>query len=257
MKINFNKENKEEDEKIDEDKRWPYINIPDEDLSEDQIKMKKIQKMQRQAYLNRLEKRERQKKEQERVEELKQKDPENYLVSLYRKKKELIDKLEKYKQIRKDITSRYSKLNRGRMMMLAELGKECNKKGELTVDDFGLNDEDWEVYRGISRHNLSEDEEEDQQQLQEIEAQIIEVDPNYFKYSEANTQGYMFNSQHFCLGVDQFRGAELLFQPYIIGADQAGLSEIIISIFKTMTYEEQKLLAGNIFLTVTFIINLS
>jgi len=43
MKINANKDVKD-DEHIDEDKKWPLINIPDEDLIEDQLKMKRIQK---------------------------------------------------------------------------------------------------------------------------------------------------------------------------------------------------------------------
>lgn len=266
LKINFNKESNgkvegqdnivthQNDEKFDEEKRWPLLNITDEDLTDEQLKMKKIQKMQRQAYISRLEKREKQKRERERVEELKQRDPESYLVNLYKRKKEIVDRLEKYKSARRDITSRYSKANRGRMMVLAELGKEAKegKKGEPQTDDFGINDEDWEVYRGISRHNLSEDEEEDQQMLQEIEAQIIESDPNYFKYSDDITQNLFYSSNHLTLGVDQFRGAELLFQPYIIGVDQAGLTEIILNVFKTMTFEEQKLLAGNIFITGGF-----
>jgi actin-related protein 5 len=267
LKIKFNKDSQDRgdgqapisasasnEEKFDEEKRWPLLNIPEEDLTEEQLKMKKIQKMQRQAYISRLEKREKQKRERERVEELKQRDPESYLVSLYKRKKEIVDRLEKYKSARRDITSRYSKANRGRMMVLAELGKEAKegKKGESQTDDFGINDEDWEVYRGISRHNLSEDEEEDQQMLQEIEAQIIENDTNYFKYSDDITQNLFYSSNHLTLGVDQFRGAELLFQPYIIGVDQAGLVEIILNVFKTMTLEEQKLLAGNIFITGGF-----
>jgi hypothetical protein len=65
------------------------------------------------------------------------------------------------------------------MMVLAELGKENEKptkKNEKQSDEFGKNDDDWEVYRGISKNNISEDEEEDQQQLNDIEAQIIEMD---------------------------------------------------------------------------------
>ena len=254
MKINFNKENKDNNERIDEEKKWPLINIPDEDLTEEQIKSKRIQKMQRNAYLTRLEKRDVIIKEKERVEELKQKDPENYLLSLYMKKKELLDRQENYKQVRKELSNRHSKTNLKRMMVLAELGKEnvfttSKKKIETTKDEFGMKDEDWDVYRGISRHNLSEDEEEDRQQLEDVESQIIEMDPNYFKYTEELNQSHMYGMQHLFLGLDQFRGAELLFQPYLIGIEQAGIIELILSVFKTMTQEEQRVLAKNIFLT--------
>ena len=255
LKINYNKEDVEE-EKVDIEKKWPFLNIPDEDLTEEQQKSKRIQKMQRNAYLTRLEKSEILRKEKERVEELKMKDPEKYLISLYKRKKDILDRLESYKQMRKDLTNRHSKFNIKRMMMLAELGKEQDtkkesKKKENPGDDFGMNDEDWEVYRGISRHNLSEEEEEDNQQLNEIEGQIIEMDPNYFKYADVITQGMLYGPNYFSLAVDQFRGSELLFKPYIIGVDQAGIIETILSIFKTLTFEEQKVLAENIFLTVS------
>jgi actin-related protein 5 len=251
IKINFNKEAREE-ERFDEEKRWPLLNIPDEDLSEEQIKMKRIQKMQRNAYLTRLEKREQVKKDKEKVEELKQQDPQNYLISLYKKKKELLDRIDNYKQIRKDLTNRHSKVNIRRMMVMASLGgDEKTKKKDNANDDFGINDEDWEVYRGISRHNLSEDEDEDQQQLNDIETQIIEMDPSYLKYNESLSDNVL-SGKYLFLGIDQFRGPELLFQPYMIGVEQAGLTEIILSILKSMTFEEQKALAGNIFITVMF-----
>ena len=93
----------------------------------------------------------------------------------------MIIKIESYKQLRKDYQNRHSKINQRRMMVLAELGKENErptKKNEKCTDEFGKNDEDWEVYRGISKNNISEDEEEDIQQLNDVEAQIVEMDPS-------------------------------------------------------------------------------
>jgi len=180
-KINNNKDSKDEEVIVEEDKKWPLLNIPDEDLSEEQMRSKRIQKMQRSAYLTRLEKRENLKVERLRIEELKSKEPENYLIGLYKKKKDLLIKLESYKQLRKDYQNRHSKINQRRMMVLAELGKEPDKptkKNEKVTDEFGKNDEDWEVYRGISKNNISEDEEEDIHQLNDIEAQIVEMDPS-------------------------------------------------------------------------------
>jgi actin-related protein 5 len=250
IKINFGKEAKEE-ERFDEEKRWPLLSMPDEDLTDEQVKMKRIQKMQRNAYITRVEKREQLKMEKEKVDQLKREDPQNYLISLYKKKKELLDRLENYKQIRKDLSNRHSKVNLRRMMVLANLGGDDSKptkKKDNANDDFGINDEDWEVYRGISRHNLSEDEEEDQQQLNDVEAQIIDMDPSYLRYNDTLSDNVL-SGRYLFLGIDQFRGPELLFQPYMIGIEQAGLTEIILSIFKSMSYEEQKALAGNIFIT--------
>ncbi len=246
-----------ENDKFDEEKRWPLLNIPDEDLNEEQLKMKKIQKMQKNAYLTRVEKRAAQKKEKEKIEELKQKDPEKYLLNLYIKKKEIMEKLKTYKQIRKDLSNRLLKNNMRRIVVLAELGGESekqSKKKDIEKDDFGMNDEDWDVYRGISRHNISEDEEEDHNQLNEIEEHIMEMDPNYFKYNDIYVQNSILNKYLF-LGVDQFRGPELIFQPHIIGIDQAGVIEIILSLLKTMTLQEQKAICSNIFISVKLIFN--
>jgi actin-related protein 5 len=158
-----------------------------------------------------------------------------------------MEKIENYKTTRKEFQNRHSKVNQKRMYVLAELGKESERtRKNTTPDEFGIKDEDWEIYRGISRHNLSEDEEEDQQQLNEIEAQIIEMDPNYFK----NLENPLHNrGSNLFLGVDQFRGPELIFNPSIIGVDQAGVIEIILSILKTFTPEEQKALCNCIFIT--------
>ena len=40
-------------------------------------------------------------------------------------------------------------------------------------------DEDWDIYRGIQRDGYSEDEEDDQQALAELEEQIAEMDPKF------------------------------------------------------------------------------
>ena len=118
------------------------------------------------------------------------KSPEKYLISLYRTKKEILDRLEKYKQIHKEMANRHSKSNMKRMQTLAELGSDSTDNQSSSVDDdFGKKDEDWDVYREVSRHNLSDEEEEDQQRLHEIEVQIEEMDPDYYrKYQKYNFQ---------------------------------------------------------------------
>jgi len=46
----------------DIESRWNLLSMPDEDLTEEQIKMKRIQKMQKNAYYSRLEKKEQAKR---------------------------------------------------------------------------------------------------------------------------------------------------------------------------------------------------
>ena len=248
-KLNANMSNKEKD--IDIEKRWPLLSMPDEDLNAEQLKMKRIQKMQKNAYLSRLEKREQVQKEKEKIELLKQKSPEKYLISLYRTKKEIIDRLEKYKQIHKDMANRHSKSNMKRMQTLAELGNDSNENATSSSneDEFGKKDEDWDIYREVSRHNLSDEEDEDQQRLHEIEVQIGEMDPDYYRNYQKFQYEYYKTNNYFPLGVDQFRGPELIFKPYIIGVEQAGIIELISQLLRQLPTEQQKKLCKNVFVT--------
>ena len=120
-------------------------------------------------------------------------------------------------------------------------------KGE--EDDFGKNDEDWEIYREVNKNNINEEEEEDMNRLHDVENQISEIDKMYY----SNVQQYQYNfyqeNDYFILGVEQFRCAELLFKPYIIGIEQAGIIEIISQLFKNMNIDTQINLAKNIFIT--------
>ena len=237
----------------DIESRWNLLSMPDEDLTEEQIKMKRIQKMQKNAYYSRLEKKELARKEKEKIEKLKNENKDKYLVSLYRTKKEILERLAKYEELKRDMVNRHSKTNMKRMQTLAELGKDSDgmERGgsNWEDDDFGKNDEDWEIYREVNKNNINEEEEEDYNRLHDIENQISEMDKNYF----GNVQQYQYNFYHendyFILGVDQFRCAELLFKPYIIGVEQAGIIQIISQIFKNMNINIKKNLAKNIFIT--------
>ena len=48
-------------------------------------------------------------------------------------------------------------------------------------EDFGINDDDWNLYRGLNNQDESEEENEEIQ-LNEIELELRELDPsNFFK----------------------------------------------------------------------------
>jgi len=65
------------------------------------------------------------------------------------------------------------------MQVLAELGIE-EKQAAANNDNFGQDDEDWDVYREIQKDDGgSEEEEENQVALQELEDQIAEMDPKF------------------------------------------------------------------------------
>ena len=253
-KLNNSVQNLDNTKDEDIEKKWPLLSMPDEDLTNEQLKMKRIQKMQKNAFLSRLEKREQIKREKEKIEQLKKDDPEKYLVSLYKTKKEIIDRLNKYQELRKDMMNRHSKSNMKRMQALAELGKEKNENNSNSAsisedDDFGKNDEDWDAYREVNKNNLSEEEDEETNRLHDIENQIKEMDKDYYKNIQQYQYDFYTKNNSFPLGVDQFRCAELLFKPYIIGVEQAGITEIISQIFHIIPYNLRKLLSNKIFIT--------
>ena len=117
------------------------------------------------------------------------------------------------------------------MQTLAELGKE-NEDLRNNEDDFGKNDEDWEIYREVNKNNINEEEEEDMNRLHDVENQISDIDKNYFFNVQQYTYDFYQKNNYFILGVEQFRCAEIMFKPYIIGVDQMGISEILLNVFK-------------------------
>lgn len=285
-KSNFNQDQQIEDDEmevINDKEKWPLIDVPDEELDESQIKLKRIQKMQRSGYYARLEKKEALKREKEEIEFLKSNNPEHYIISLFLKKKKLLEKLDYYEKLRKDMLNRRSKVNISRMMVLAELGKDesntqgsrskreksfksskitdsfnkkkksnnLGRKKESEEDAFGEKDEDWDVYRGISKQNLSEEEDEDRNTLVQVDNDIAEMLPDHFKNASKFENSHLTSDfEKYCyLGIDQFKGAELLFNPQLIGIDQAGLSEIIDIVLKCFSLEDKTKLLSCVFLT--------
>ena len=77
---------------------------------------------------------------------------------------------------------------------------------------------------------------------------IIEVYPDYIpSFENYNIYDSVF-SNYMYLGVDQFRGAEILFKPYLTGVDQSGIIETISQSVKGFDYDDQRKLLENIFI---------
>lgn len=178
----------EKSEKGEEDK-WPLINIDDSELDEEQKKLKRIQKMQKSSYLKRMEKHMKAEAEKAKIDQLKKDKPQEYLDSLYKKRKAIYKRIEDRLNRREQMKKRDG-FNR-KMKTIAKIGAvdddnvktkkkgNKNKKNDSSDDDFGVNDEDWQLYRGIAKHGEEGEDEEDQQALEEINEQIAEVDPNF------------------------------------------------------------------------------
>ena len=66
------------------------------------------------------------------------------------------------------------------MQIIAELGKEEKLQDDKNeTNTFGMDDNDWNVYKDIQKNCFSEDEEDDQQALNELEENLAELDPDF------------------------------------------------------------------------------
>ena len=245
------KEEKKEEEK------WPLINIDDSNLDEEQRKMKRIQKMQKSSWLKRMEKRKKDEIEKQKIDKMKAEDPDKYLKSLYAKRRTIYKRMEDRKEQKEQMSKRDD--FKRKMKTIAEIGainndddSKIKKKEQEEDDNFGMNDDDWQLYKTIAKPGYEEDDvEEDVQALEDINEQIGEIDPNFGCLFDDTEKNKEFTAEDFQLrlSTDRFRGAELMFQPSIIGAETAGVTEVLENIFSSRDQARNDQLSSFVLLT--------
>lgn len=235
--------------------KYNLINVPDEMLTPDQLKQKRKQlfikstsearQQKKQKQLEEELERERQKKleEERRLE-----NPEQYLEELRAKHRDLSEKLEQRKRLKTNGghangnnngsggVGRGERLNpsqRERMRLLTTAAFDRGK-GE---DTFGTRDEDWQLYKLMSRDNDDDDDDRpdpDEAELARISSRLQEIDPTFFKSEPGSStveapRFRPLTKEDFqvTFGVERFRCPEILFNPNLIGLDQAGLDEMV------------------------------
>jgi len=259
---------------------FPLLDIPDDQLTPEERNQKRRQKMLKASY----EAREKIKKEKEeerlRIEEEKRKeeekrlkDPEGWLKNLHKQHEEIVQKIKERKKRKNQLTDRRSQLSQSRMRSIAhladdeDLAPKRRRRGQ-DEDTFGLNDDDWSIYRAINKDEHSDTEEEEENQFNHLEELLKQYDPNFIPQAviEKNEKkktiisqlsygldGYDEDNQaqqyQIRLNVEQIRIPEVLFQPSIVGLDQAGIIEIVNDALKQFSKEQQSKMVKNIFLT--------
>ncbi|KAL0303732.1 UNVERIFIED_CONTAM: Actin-related protein 5 [Sesamum radiatum] len=207
--------------------KYNLINVPDEMLTPEQVKQKRKQlfikstsearQLKKQKQLEEELERERQRKleEERRLE-----NPERYLEELRAKHRDLSEKVEQRKKL---------KTNGG------QTNGNHNASGE---DTFGARDEDWQLYKLMSKDNDDDDDDDkpdpDEAELARISSRLQEIDPTFIFKSESGSSSAEpprfrpLTKEDFqiILGVERFRCPEILFNPNLIGIDQAGLDEM-------------------------------
>ncbi|XP_028776185.1 actin-related protein 5-like isoform X1 [Neltuma alba] len=235
--------------------KYSLINIPDETLTPEQLIEKKKQlslKSMSEGRQRSKQKRYEEEMQRERrlqlEEEKRLENPELYLEQLHAKYKNLSEKVDQRKRLKTNGNhtngnnlsggvGRGERLNaaqRERMRLLTTAAFDRGK-GE---DTFGARDEDWQLYKLMSKDNDDDDEgpDEDETELARISSRLQDLDPTFVpKLETGNAQSAEvvprfrpLSKEDFqiVLGVERFRCPEILFNPNWIGVDQVGLDEM-------------------------------
>ena len=227
---------------VDESEKFNLLNIPDEELSPDLLKQKRMQKIQKATRDAREQRKAKAQEEQGRIEALKVNDPEAYLEDLHKQRQEILQRMEERKKLKTELQNRNSRTHQRRTRAIAELSTE------VCDDNFGMRDQDWNIYREIHNDN-QEEEEEDQNLMIEIDTKIGSVDTNHLVAIGEVWRPPTAEDYQILLEVDRIRPPEILFQPSIIGLEQAGLAQTMEQVFKLFPVQQAQELAQCIFVT--------
>ncbi|XP_063708449.1 actin-related protein 5 [Culicoides brevitarsis] len=167
---------------------------------------------------------------------------EAWLTDIKRKRTLLMEKKAAKRQRKQDLAKRRTAAAQERMRIISQLAKK-----EKGTDDFGSRDEDWDIYKTISREGGDSDSELENEKLMEYEEVLRHHEPEMFESQITEGNAAELNQLH--VGVEAIRAPELLFQPSMIGCQEAGLAEIIDFVLKMFSPEDQLKLANNVFLT--------
>lgn len=244
--------------------KYPLVSVPDETLTPEQLKEKKKQillKTTTEGKLRAKQKRAEEEALREKQEEKRRaENPELYLEELRARYSELSDKFEQRKRQKVNGSQtngnhsssagvgRGERLNaaqKERMRLLASAAFDRGK-GE---DTFGMRDEDWLVYNKMSKDNDDDSNDDDESELVRISSKLQEIDPTFVSKSEAvqltpeppKVRPLTAEDYRIAIGIERFRCPEVLFQPGMIGIDQAGIDEMVsISLRRLMEDESVK-----------------
>ncbi|OWZ72772.1 hypothetical protein AYX14_01810 [Cryptococcus neoformans] len=270
------------EEEPEEVPTFPLLERLDEELTEDELKEKKRQRLMKGAWDARMKVKEEKRKERERMEEEKRKEEEEretnlagWAAKLKDQQDAVINRMQERKKRKAQLGDRKSAASQSRMKHIANLAAEektskKRKKGE-DDDGFGMDDSDWAVYRAIEGEEDSDAEEDDNNLLQSIETRLLQYDPTFTEdqtmLGRAEAKNRLINAfvrggnsekfdpedvrqnHQLHLNIERIRVPEVWFQPSIVGLDTAGVGEVAGWILNGFGEEERKRLMQGIFVT--------
>lgn len=188
-----------EDDEPNPELAWPLVLIPDEELSEEQIKDKRRQKLLKANYDARMRAKEEKKREEEEKaqfekeqQEWRERDLDGWCNAKRLELAQLIAGYKKRIKLMEAMKDRKSMAAQQRMKNIADLANDSAAGGRkrrkntasATIDNdpndtFGANDDDWNAYRDISNANIEEEQEEANAAITRLEEDLMKHDPNF------------------------------------------------------------------------------
>lgn len=271
---------------------FPLLEVPDEELDEEQIKEKRKQRLLKANYDARMRAKEEKLAEKARLEEEEKRDAawrrddlEGWIRDRRSKLDEVLGRIREKERLKAALADRKSLASQMRMKNIAALASDAggsagkrkraagSGRDEGGDDDFGANDDDWAIYRDIATNaSDDEEEEEDQRRLKELQDQLLAHDPNFTiedteeaKFDWRRSTIHMFvrgphefdpesqaQAHQLNVNVERIRVPEVLFQPSMAGLDQAGLAELVEDTLLRRLPDMGSQLASNVLLTGGF-----
>ncbi|XP_017856266.1 PREDICTED: actin-related protein 5 [Drosophila arizonae] len=198
-------------------------------------------------------------KQQDKLDKL-PKPPEGvpqaqWLADLREKRDQLQQRKQARQQQRQEQAKRHTHAAQERMRIISTLARSEKRRkangGDEEDDGFGMNDNDWDVYKRINRYNDDSDSDAENEQMLEYEKILQHYDANFDDGSNNAAMQALIAAENYQLhfGVEAIRVPEILFQPSMIGCTEAGLAELIAFVLKLFTSEEQQRLVDHVYLT--------
>lgn len=190
------------DEDVDPATAWPLVEIADSELSEEDLKEKRRQKLLKANHDARMRAKEEKEKEeleklkyQREQEEWRERDLDDWCTSKRLQLAQHIAQFKKRAKLMEAMKDRKSLAAQKRMKSLANLANDLTssttaasrkrrRNANVTIDNdpndtFGANDDDWNAYRDFSSASLEEEQEETNAEILLLEEELLKYDPDF------------------------------------------------------------------------------
>ena len=199
------------EEEPEEPPTYPLLDTPDDQLDEEGIKAKRVQRLMKSNHEARARAKAEKEREKARQAELqrldderREADPEAWSEERRAARQVIIQKIRDRDRLKADLGNRKSQASQMRMKHIANLasdtpnGRKRRRGGGNGDDDgFGADDNDWSIYREIQTGRGNEDDDDGDNdnedadlgsQLKAIEAQLLKFDPSFTEESTQDAQ---------------------------------------------------------------------